>query len=1174
MKKTNILMLTAIAAGSAAVWAVSAIPSVKLQETRKTLEREGVERIIPIGEPSMLPEAGYYTVPFNFGPTQEEFNECLFPEAVCEKQYSYDSTEHAFKANYTPSGTYCDYWGLFPGVQMEPGVYKLSFEVKTKNDKEKFAITIGNERTPEAQTEVLVSFSDYSNTTYQTYEKTFTITDTGIYYVGMHHYSDPYKFNVYLRNFSIVKVDSARPCMPTITSYDFEDGIGSLTIAVPSEELSANPLSGDINVHVLIDGEEIEGSPFVAQPGEELVVPMTLSKGNHQFQTYATAVIGGEEKTSDVFSEIHRITKIIPIPSPIPAHFDCDEDEYSICTVINANDDTSYWKYNETGASGYPGFQYAYSSSNPADDYVVFPALDCNEVGIYQITCDILTKNDDENVKIYLVDNPSLESLREATPILELNGIKHFDEWKQYKAKAGVSSPGQKYLVIYACSARYKGYIYLKNINVTLDDPRQIAQPAFGEFDFDGGDGTVEVVLPATTLAGVALGDVTIEGAINEGAEVLATFTGVPGETVSVPLTGLSRGMHTLSAAVNYTVDGTTFSSDPIETRIQIFRNSSFAYQIPFEMSLKDATLADDLMIINVNEDDKTFVASNDGLKYSYHSSNEADDWVIFLPMDVTETEDPLEVTLTSKSNKTYPENFSVWLGTERSIEGMNIEVMPETTIQTDVLTDFTSQVALPSPGRYYLGIHCTSIANQLTLYFTNLQVKYGIDDSLFPQPVADLAAVADPTGALQATVSFTMPTLTINGTEMAEDTLLTATVTCGENEVTLTGAPGEEVSTPIGTLNGLNTVSVVIANEEGVSVPAEASVRCGLDTPVKPVLTDARNGENGYDVELSWEPVTTGVNGGIINPDLVQYRVTPWDDDDQDWDYTESVYTTDTHCVFAAYPNSRQRYLTLGIEAFQNASTNSAVTSIQVVMGKPIELDVEEDFANQQFNAGICYALSIGNTNPSWYLSDGQWDGLGELYDPDNYILRGSCFANAQSLVLFPMMSTMNIGSAEVSFELWNGLNTAKIEGVMATYGLDREIISEVPAYEYSETAGWKTYTFQVPETYMGRPWIQPGLFCTFDSENRNKVMINSYSVTATSQVGTREVVASNISVAGQRETILIGGAKGQKVVVSDLSGKVIFSEANVAGPLTIPAAQGVYVVRAGEKTFKVVVK
>lgn len=1180
MRKPNLIVMASAAALTAtAVAGYHGLSSVQPVDAGKAVERQAVERITPIGVTLMLPEAGYYTVPFEFTPTQAQFNECLFPDAECNKSYSYDPTEQSFKANYTPSGVDADYWGFLPGIQLTPGVYKFSVEYKTKNYQENFCISIGTAQTPEAQTIELVKKEAYSNNTYVTTELTFDISDDGIYYIGMHHYSDPNMFNVFLRNFKLEKVDNTKPATPSITSYDFTDGEGSITISVPATAINGDPLPANVDVHLLIDDEEVEGSPFAAAPGESLQIPLTIAKGVHVFKVYVSADIDGEVKNSEAFTESHRITKNIIVPAPIPAHFACDEDEFSLCTVINANNDGSTWKYNATGVQGRSGFQCSYNTSMAGDDFVVFPALDITEAGVYNISFDAATKFDTECMQVYFVADASLESLRAATPVLDLQDFKHGDTWVTYECKAGAQEPGLYYLVFRYCSPKYKSYVYLSEVNVTMADPRQIGTPSFGEIVFDGSDGTVEVVLPATTLGGAPLGDVTVNATLKEAEAVLATVSGTPGETKTLDL-NLPKGMHTITLTADYTVDGEVFTSDPVSTDIKVLRPSSFAYEIPLQLSMKGTEFSDDMVVFDVNNDKKTWAATSDGLKYSYHSSNAADDWVILLPVNVTDISTPLSVTVLGKSSPSYPEKFSIWMGTSQTIEGMTIEVMPETPVQTSTPTTYGGSVSLPAPGKYYIGFHATSDANKLTIYLSDLEVKYDIDTSSYPKPAGSLSATPDPAGGLSATVDFTMPLEMMDGTAYAEDTQLTARVSCGSNTQEVSGAPGEAMNVTIAAQEGVNSISVVIVSDAGESEPVETTVRCGLDTPTRPVITGAAVSESGCGVELSWEPVTTGVNGGVINPELIQYRITPWDDEDEDWAYWDAVYTTDTHCTYEGPANAEQAFVTIGIEAFQSSSTNSMVSEIDVVIGKPLECQVEENFEGGEFTAGPVYALSNPNvTAPSWSLSNGQYDNLGDDFDEDNYFLRGISYTNgAYSLVLFPMVSTKNVGSAELTFEYYDDNQKAHLEGVLGAYGEDRIILGEVGAEAVADDegtgSGWKTYTFAIPETYMDRNWIQPGLFASFDGVNKTRLMLNSYSVKATSVVGTETVIAAEAVAAGAEGRIVVGGANGQRVSVYSLSGAMVYDNTSVNTGLEILVQEGIYLVKVGQKTFKVIVR
>ena len=83
-------------------------------------------------------------------------------------------------------------------------------------------------------------------------------------------------------------------------------------------------------------------------------------------------------------------------------------------------------------------------------------------------------------------------------------------------------------------------------------DDNAPAAPVIGGFGFVGGalDGTVSVTLPSQNFAGgQLLGEVSLS--VRVDGKDAATASGQPGETVSVPLSGLSNGLHTLSCAAS-----------------------------------------------------------------------------------------------------------------------------------------------------------------------------------------------------------------------------------------------------------------------------------------------------------------------------------------------------------------------------------------------------------------------------------------------------------------------------------------------------------------------------------------------------------------------------------------------------------------------------------------------
>lgn len=170
MKKTSLLTLAAVGM----VTAISGIAWASSPELRavaaEAIQGRNVEQITPLDQqrPQRLPGAGYYTVPFTFGPSsQEEFNECLVVDnTTSDKSFRFDDSngDTSILGEWNSSAA-MDAYCYLPGVQLAAGQYKFSMEYKTKSDLEKFWVKIGTSQTPEGMTIDLIQKEDYSNQT-------------------------------------------------------------------------------------------------------------------------------------------------------------------------------------------------------------------------------------------------------------------------------------------------------------------------------------------------------------------------------------------------------------------------------------------------------------------------------------------------------------------------------------------------------------------------------------------------------------------------------------------------------------------------------------------------------------------------------------------------------------------------------------------------------------------------------------------------------------------------------------------------------------------------------------------------------------------------------------------------------------------------------------------------
>ena len=1181
MKKTSLLTLAAVGM----VTAISGIAWASSPELRaaaaEAIQGRNVEQITPLDRqrPQRLPEAGYYTVPFTFGPSSlDQFNECLIVDNTdYDRNYSYDLAEAAIKGEFNgsaPMDAYC----FLPGVQLTAGQYRFTVEYKTKSDEENFWIKIGNSRTSEGMTIDLVQKENYCNQSYVTDEVVFNIAEDGIYYIGIYKYSGTNKWHTWMRNFTIESLDPRKPSAPEIESLDFSGEDGVFNVKAPSTTINGDALSGNMTLHMLVDGNEVEGSPISATPGQSVSKNIHVPRGTHRFSTYVDITIDGTEFISAITSLEKKVTKLVTVPMSVPVNMPCDFDDFEYCTIINTVEGSNTWRTNnEAAPDKRECFQYYADWTNPADDWVVFPQIDFTQAGLYELTLDVCTKYDGECFEVYVADEPTAEALLAGQKVLDFDNYQNA-AWTKKKGYFSVATPGIKYVGVLANSPTGRNTLLISNLAVVKGDDYKIADPQFGELSFDGSNGTVPVILPSKTFTGedLAAGTQVSADLYIDGRKEGETLTGNAGSVVSWSV-NLERGEHSFMTKASYnTPDGVSYSEE-VTTAYKVTRPASFAYELPVDMDFRGDVAFEDITVFNVQPGSKTWIAGDQGLTYNYDTSNPADDWAITLPVNITDASKTLEFTVKASTySSTYKEKFSVWIGTEPTIDGMTACILDEVEFAHKSEDNggpkvFTGTFTLPATGKYYVGFHCTSAKNQYNLYIHDFSLAYEGQRAAIPAAVENLTVTPDAEGNNSATVAFTMPTLNAGGIELAASEL-TATVTSPTETKTVIGMPGAAVSTSVGAKAGNNNFTVSVANADGSSAPVSATAYIGLDTPKTPHFTAINVTEDGLGVELQWDAVTEGVNGGVINPSKLEYRITPWDDYDEDWDYTRSIYTSDTHCIFEVDADTPQDYITLGIEAFQSASTNSSVYEREVVIGKPYNEDFNETFEGGDFVYGPVYTFTNTPSNePYWRLADASTVADGE----EGKVLVGTAYAdNTDSGIMLPMISTENKQSAVFSFTFLNDDNTPTVEAFVGTYGLDRIILDRVDTPETAADGAWTTYSFAIPESYLLRPWIQPGIYVRFDNAT-DKGVIKGWNFTSVDKPNAIDGIADGaVRVNAVRGAIVITGAEGLNVTACDVAGRTLFSGSVDTNTLRIPAAAGVHTVLVNGKAFKIMVK
>ena len=149
----------------------------------------------------------------------------------------------------------------------------------------------------------------------------------------------------------------------------------------------------------------------------------------------------------------------------------------------------------------------------------------------------------------------------------------------------------------------------------------------------------------------------------------------------------------------------------------------------------------------------------------------------------------------------------------------------------------------------------------------------------LTPESDLDAPAIAEnltlhfDNGSNSGTLNFKAPVLTYGGSELSGE--LSYTILVNE-EVAATGNvnAGAEASVSLTVTDGMNTFTVILANEKGESPVTMITAFIGMDTPlpVTNLLFETTDPEN--QISLTWDAPVIGINDGYVDVANLTYKI------------------------------------------------------------------------------------------------------------------------------------------------------------------------------------------------------------------------------------------------------------------------------------------------------------
>lgn len=405
---------------------------------------------------------------------------------------------------------------------------------------------------------------------------------------------------------------------------------------------------------------------------------------------------------------------------------------------------------------------------------------------------------------------------------------------------------------------------------------------------------------------------------------------------------------------------------------------------------LEDFSNEDDFnffTVIDVNADKRTWGwywgrnGESPSARYTYSSRNAADDWLISPPIAL---KGGREYTLSFKARTSTTkysveeERFEVKYGQGTTVADMAETIIPPTVISNSVDSVITASIVAKEDKDVNIGIHSISDSYQYYWFIDDLAIDEG-QSLATPDSVSGFSVASGDKGAHTAKLTFTLPAKDRKGDMLSggitkvivvrDDSIAVDTLTDGLDA-------GHTISyTDIEAPAGLHHYTVVAYNANGKGrIAPRKSVFVGVDTPVAVDESAIKAVGDSSSVEISWNPVSTGQNGGYIDPAELWYTVYNTSGNVPK-EAVDSVKGTD-HISISIGGSSEQ---TLGKYAVtvKNATGESNMAYVRpLVTGKPYALPFAESFKLGR-KAGLWWSPDAS--------ADSEWGTITTVPDGDD---------------------------------------------------------------------------------------------------------------------------------------------------------------------------------------------
>lgn len=466
------------------------------------------------------------------------------------------------------------------------------------------------------------------------------------------------------------------------------------------------------------------------------------------------------------------------------------------------------------------------------------------------------------------------------------------------------------------------------------------------------------------------------------------------------------------------------------------------------------------------------------------------------------------------KATGTATPKFSIDIPTNGNPQGGCINTANNTYLQTFANTE-----------TYEFGLMQIDLeTGEQTLVCNWAYQYYGI---YIPAPEADakapnapVLAVACNEGAMSVDVTLTMPTTLYDGSA-ADGMTFSYTVKAGEAEIlTGTAATGEVVQRSVAmSERGNVNFTASVSNEHGASPVAKAACFVGKGSPAATASVSATWADG--QATLTWDPVTSAIDEGYINPADITYTITSDQGAVVAQGITAATYT------FALPEQDDIQICKYGVKAVYGDLESDITYSNSLVVGSyKTPMLMEMDYQNEN-NFYLHTFIDANNDESSWESSD-----LGAKYryhltnTGDDWLFSPGIKLEAGKTYTFKSKCRAYLDNCPEKVEIFTG-TSATIEGMT---------IPLVPVTTLNAAGEEFELYFTAPETavfYIG--------FHAVSDPNMFYLFVSNYSMSDPIDVGAPAAVTDakvTPYTDGQRKAVISYTAPTKTVLDTDIIG------------------------------------